>query len=88
MQLRDVSPGCRVYISMWNDGVLYEVQRMPHHSPLVDVVSEDDHQRHALLAQTQVVVCEEDEGGHEYRANCTCVDCTERRHGFVNKEEG
>jgi hypothetical protein len=87
MELRDVSPGCRVYISMWNDGVLYEVQRMPHHSPLVDVVSEDDHQRHALLAQTQVVVCDEDNVRHEYRATCTCTDCTERRLGVIEEED-
>lgn len=87
MDLCDVNPGMRVYVPVWNDKVLYEVQKMPRLSPLIDVVSEEDNQVHSLPAQTQVVICEEDNVGHEYRANCTCADCTERRYGFVEEEE-
>lgn len=88
MQLCDVNPGVRVYVPLWNDKVLYEVQTMPHHSPLIDVISEEDNQVRSLPAQTQVVICEEDNVGHEYRANCPCADCTEQRYGFVEEQEG
>lgn len=87
MQLRDVNPGIRVYVPLWDDKALYEVQSMPRHSLNIDVVSEDDSQVRSLPAQTQVTICEEDNVGHEYRANCPCADCTEQRYGFVETEE-
>lgn len=87
MQLRDVNPGVRVYVPLWDDKVLYEVQSMPRHSTDIDVVSEEDSQVRSLPAETQVVICEEDDVVHEYRANCNCADCTDRRFGSVEEQE-
>lgn len=88
-QLREVDPGVRVYIPLWNDGVLYEVQAMPRNQPNPDiyVVSEKDGKTHLLPCQTQVVICEEDYVMHEYDANCNCTDCIERRYAWKGEAE-